>query len=424
MQAVLVASVLHGAAVLLALRGGVRPLSTAAGALTQRPAEEVVIDIPSEDPPAAEDVSAGPVATRSSTDEEPSGLVGGAESSPEEAPSGRREERASARQRFALRARATRPSQKPLEATGPEATDSEPTDSEPTGSEATAAESPPAQGAEGPPSATESAPGAPATALRQGRPSGVDLGLGPAGWTRWMPPSAASGAVARSPGAGTEKPRGGYSTTGGLREALEAHDQELGLGPAGSVLTAARAAAHSEVAPSVGRASFLAVVLRDGTVTVSLESCNSERAGWTKVADVMQRELARRPPSIDAGRNGVRISLDVSAEERWPNGADVKGEAPHVALEMPKIQATDESLEEMQKQNPVAVTDPSESVLPRLKINLKPPGLWLKGRGKVCSYAIGLTPTGLTLSAPCDPSNIGAKATRVVTTRIVKQSPI
>lgn len=255
----------------------------------------------------------------------------------------------------------------------------------------------------------------------QGR---INLGLGPSAWTRWMPRPMGSAAASIRPSPNPERTEG-YSTTGGLREALEAHDQELGLGPGGSVLSAARTAAHSEIAPAIGRASFIAIVLRDGTVTVSLESCNSGTAGWTKVAEEMRKELARKPPTIQPGREGVRIMLEVTAEERWPNGSDVKGEAPHLALELPKVHATDEALEQMKKQNPVAAGESSpDPSVPPLKITVEPPGLWLKGRGKVCSYAVGITPTGLSLSAPCDPSNIGAKAVRVVGTRILKQSPI
>ncbi len=409
-QTVLAASTLHlvGLIALHGIHG--RSLAIAVTAV-ERPAEEVAVEIEFDDSRLGEVGAASLDEGRSSA---PIAVVdpparGGAHVGTDRTPE---------RRTLALRDRPSPPAAEPRKA--PETTAS-----------AESANAP-GSGAHGQ-SASEVAgldSAAPRAAQRRRASATVNLGLGPAGWTRWMPAAIASSAPANQASAGTEKPRG-YSTAGGLREALEAHDQELGLGPGGTVLTAARTAAHSEVAPQLGRASFVAVVLRDGAVSVSIESCNSDASGWKQVADVMRKELMRKPPTIDAGRTGIRITLEVSAEEHWPNGATTKSEAPHIALDLPRIRATDEALEDLKKKNPTAVADPTpDPALPPLKINVDLPGVWLKGKGKGCTYAAGITPSssfpfvGLTVVPGCDPSNIGAKPIRVVATRILRQSPI
>jgi hypothetical protein len=246
----------------------------------------------------------------------------------------------------------------------------------------------------------------------------VDLGIAPGNWARW---TNLEGAPREAP-APRPSPSP-VSTTGGLAEALEAHDQGLGLGPAGAVLSAAREAAHSDVAPQLGKATFAVTVLRTGVVDVQLTGASSDVDGWRKVAESMAAFIKRKPPQINPPRNGVRMGIELAAEERWPNGAPSKSEGPSLKVTGPSLRTVDQAKEDLAARNPTAIPPPASPVeQPSLKANVDLPGVFLQGRGKVCSYKIGLTPFGLGASGGCDPSNIGAPPQRVVSTRVVSES--
>lgn len=252
----------------------------------------------------------------------------------------------------------------------------------------------------------------------------VDLGIGEGDWSRWALPTAdpQASVETRAPPSRSRPPRPA-STTGGVAEALEAHDHEVGLGPAGGVLSAARDAAHSEIAPQLGRAVFGITVLSSGHVQVDLVGASGEVEAWKSVGAAMQAALARKRPTVPSTRNGVFLELELTAQERYPNGASTKSESPTLAVTLPQLHAVDEAQKDLERRNPLAVepaTTPNDQ--PPLRLNVDLPGVFLKGRGKVCSYAVGITPFGLGFSGGCDPSNIGAKPMRVVSTRILRET--
>jgi hypothetical protein len=256
------------------------------------------------------------------------------------------------------------------------------------------------------------------TGTSEGPP--IDLGIGSGDWSRYVDPTARVEAP-RPPRPGSTAPPA--SSTGGLAEALEAHDREVGLGPDGPVLTAAHEAGHSDVAPAIGTATFSITVTSAGGVQVDLTGVSSNVGAWRKVADKLAAAIKRKPPRIVGGRNGVRFALELVAEERWPNGQVARSEGPALALALPTLRSTDQSIEDLSKRNPFAVPPPgSPAEQPQLKLNVDLPGLYLKGRGKVCSYQVGISPFGPGLSGGCDPSNIGARAQRVVSAKITDQS--
>jgi hypothetical protein len=187
------------------------------------------------------------------------------------------------------------------------------------------------------------------------------------------------------------------------------------------VLSAAHEAGHADIAPTLGTATFSITVLRTGAIRVDLIAASSNVGAWRKVADTMALAIEKKPPRIDGGRNGVRIALELVAEERWPNGAPARSEAPSVALSAGSLKTSEKAIEELRKQNPAAAT-PSDGApdRPPLQVHLDPPGLWLKGRGKVCAYQIGISPLGPSLVGGCDPSNIGAPPIRVVSAKVTK----
>jgi hypothetical protein len=249
----------------------------------------------------------------------------------------------------------------------------------------------------------------------------VDLGIGAGSWSRYVNPTARAEEPRAAPPRAAPAPT---SSTGGLAEALEAHDHEIGIGPAGRVLSAAHEAGHLESAPALGTATFSVTVLRTGAVQVELTGASSQPAEWKKVADEMAAAIKRKPPRISGGRNGVRIGIELVAEEKWPNGQGVtRSEGPHLAVDPPTFRATDKAVEDLRARNPAAVPPPgSPAETPPLQVNVQPPGVYLKGRGKVCSYALGLSMLGPGLTGGCDPSNIGARASRVVSAKVISET--
>jgi hypothetical protein len=168
---------------------------------------------------------------------------------------------------------------------------------------------------------------------------------------------------------------------------------------------------------------FAITVSSTGQVEVHLASANSSFENWQKVGAAMQTALEHKPPSISSRRKRVEMKLEVVAEEHWPNGAKVRDQGTDLAVKLPEVKPVDESKEDFASRNPLAadpVPQPGPE-RPPLKLNTSLPGVFIEHRGKVCNYALGVTPFGLTLQGGCDPSNIGVKPIRVVATRIVAE---
>jgi len=254
--------------------------------------------------------------------------------------------------------------------------------------------------------------------------SPIDLGIGADGWQRWVAPgNNADGAKAerraprrnrfevfRAPPA---------STTGGLQEGLEESDRALGLGPSGRVLSATHAAAHITAAPYVGVARFEVTVHRTGVVEVTLGSASGQVEQWKRVAARIADELRAAPPRIAPPRDGVKLVIELVAEETMPNGTKVTElHGPRIEAEPPKLESTEKTLEQLMKDNPTTTAAEPEK-LPPIKLDL--PGLYLAERGKVCSYRLGISVMGPVFQGGCDPSHIGAKPQRMVRTRVLDQ---
>lgn len=245
----------------------------------------------------------------------------------------------------------------------------------------------------------------------------VDLGLGPDAWRRWAPATRADAKPSPRRQRGTKPFRAPpASTTGGLQEGLEARDRELGLGASGPVIGALYRAAHSDVAPQLGSARFRVTLFSSGAVEVALSSSSGQMAGWSAVAARAAESLRTTPQRIPAQREGVSILVEVTAESAFPNGLrrkDLKG--PHLEAVAPRLRSVEEAQAELQRLNPTA-----KEVGPPLILDL--PGVYLAETGKVCSYRLGITASGPVLAGGCDPSHIGAKAQRMVHTRVVEEN--
>jgi hypothetical protein len=245
----------------------------------------------------------------------------------------------------------------------------------------------------------------------------VDLGLGPDAWRTW---SSATRADAK-PSSRQKRGRKSFrappaSTTGGLQEGLEARDRELGLGASGPVIGALYRAAHSDIAPQLGSAHFRVTLFSSGAVDVSVTSASDRTAGWSAVASRAAETLRGAPQRIPAQRDGVTIVVEVTAESIFPNGLkrkDLKG--PHFEAVVPRLRSAEEAQADLQRLNPTA-----KEGGPPLILDL--PGVYLAETGKVCSYRLGITTAGPVLTGGCDPAQIGAKAQRMVRTRVLEET--
>jgi hypothetical protein len=211
------------------------------------------------------------------------------------------------------------------------------------------------------------------------------------------------------------------STTGGLQEGLEARDLKLGLGPAGRVTSALYDAAHLDVAPVTGVARFNVTVLRSGKVEVSLGSASD--AGWRVVAERAAEALRKSPPRIPPPRDGYRLTLKITAEETMPNGIRRKDlHGPRLEVDLPRLRSVADEQKELELKNPTLGVGAEQQEIRGSPIAADLPGVYVTGRGRVCSYRLGLSALGPLLQGGCDLANVGAKLQRIVRTEVEKQS--
>ncbi len=263
---------------------------------------------------------------------------------------------------------------------------------------------------------------APLAVAPEGTPGPIDLGLGPNGWQKWLSsmPKEQRTVASREPRAPVVRAPP-VSSTGGLQEGLEKHDQTLGLSPAGRVATALYQAAHGDDAPETGAALFNVTVLRTGVVEVSLSSSSDKR--WQAVADRAAEALRRSPPRIPPPRDGYRLTLRLVAEEQMPNGVKRKQlHGPRLKGVPPGFRDLKAARRDVELKNPTLGVGPDRQDIQGSPIGIDLPGVFVSGQGKVCNYMFGITPLGLALSGGCDPANAAAKLQRVVRTEVQEQT--
>jgi hypothetical protein len=87
---------------------------------------------------------------------------------------------------------------------------------------------------------------------------------------------------------------------------------------------------------------------------------------------------------------------------------------------LPRLRSVESARVELEDKNPVAGR--SEKPLAESKVNVELPGIYVAGRGKVCSYRLGVTPLGPLLQGGCDLANVGAKPQRMVRTQVREET--
>lgn len=248
----------------------------------------------------------------------------------------------------------------------------------------------------------------------------LDLGLGSDGWQRWLPATQGAAPPAAPRAARPLFRMPAPSTNGGLREGLEAHDRALGMGASGPALRSLFDAAHGERAPATGLARFQVTVLKSGAVEVSLLDASDELASWRAVAEDAASRLRKTPPRVPNDRKGVRLLVEITAENRLPNGLRQRQlQRPHLELRGPKFRATADAQKDLKDLNPLAGQSGSASGTMAIT---DLPGVYVAHTGSVCGYRIGLSALGPVLTGGCDLSNLGAKPQRMVQTRVVEET--
>jgi hypothetical protein len=229
------------------------------------------------------------------------------------------------------------------------------------------------------------------------------------------------------------------SQSGGLQEGLEAADFKRGLGPFGGVVTALFDASHGGSAPEAGVASFNVTVSREGQVEVSLGGADRNVSAWQAVAARAATALRKNPPRIPKARRGVRLTLEVIAEGRLPGGTRTSElSAPRLEAALPEVRSVEAAQAKLSELNAVTAANKDASLETPPAIS-ELPGVYVSGRGKVCSYRLGVAPLGQvpsggpdprsagiqppgpSLTGHCDVSNLVAKPQRVVRVAVRQQ---
>ncbi|HET7542439.1 MAG TPA: hypothetical protein VFK05_21365 [Polyangiaceae bacterium] len=253
----------------------------------------------------------------------------------------------------------------------------------------------------------------------------IDLGLQSNAWQRWLGDSKREGSSPDSP-ANSARRRALFhtppkSTTGGLQEGLEAQDRARGLGPSGQVVTALYHAAHASMAPEVGRARFQVTVLDTGTVEIQVDEASDHFDGWRAVAAEAAEALRHARPRIPEARAGVKLVVELTAEEILPGGTKTNQlHGPRPEVEPPRFRSTQDAQAELKDRNPVAGENGQLAAGTKANVNL--PGVYVAQRGKVCGYRLGWSLLGPVLDGGCDLSNIGARPQRMVRTHVLVET--
>jgi hypothetical protein len=164
-----------------------------------------------------------------------------------------------------------------------------------------------------------------------------------------------------------------------LRDPARARERALGLGPEGPVLRALGDATTASFAPIKGRAVFRAIA--DGTgmiVGIEVVDCDGGRAGWANAAELALDALKGKKLRMPSTATRATMRIEIVSEMKMPSGHD-----PGVDVSILGVPIT-------------------------------------KGDGKQATKVRILDPLSLDVFAlGGDPVDIGAKARRVVRSRLL-----
>jgi hypothetical protein len=188
-----------------------------------------------------------------------------------------------------------------------------------------------------------------------------------------------------------------------LTQALVKRDSDLGIGPAGPILTAIHQISLRELHVVNTAATLVAVVDSRGNLTdLTVAEVDADRKSWERVAKQTLDKLRGTKLLAKAGRNRTRLTLRVESREQLPSGA-----APG-----PKVTLFGQTL----KQGGGDRAHHIEIFKPELKLEL----VEVKGPDgkpmKIPDIRFMIIP----FAAPFEPADWGQPGQRVVSTRVDK----
>jgi hypothetical protein len=187
-----------------------------------------------------------------------------------------------------------------------------------------------------------------------------------------------------------------------LRQGMATRDRLRGIGAHGAVMAALRSAALNAGLPKAGEARMLVVL--DGTGRVSLVdvlASNSAQGPWLRVARRARSALEAKRLPIPRGASGLELEIRVVTRTQLPSGAD-----PGLEVNIGGIPV---------KEGEGKRSGSIELLRPHFRVGrVKLPGS--DRNTELPTIELGLTLFGTNV----DPADIGAEASRVVHTEVVR----
>ncbi len=106
-----------------------------------------------------------------------------------------------------------------------------------------------------------------------------------------------------------------------LSGAVDAKDQEMGLGSGGPVASAAHDVSSGADVPEVGSATIDVETDASGMVTEAHLVEATDHLAWSKVAGKLKKRLAATPLKVPSGAGGVTVRVKITAAMKLPSGA-------------------------------------------------------------------------------------------------------
>lgn len=106
-----------------------------------------------------------------------------------------------------------------------------------------------------------------------------------------------------------------------LSGAVDAKDQEKGLGSGGPVASAAHDVSSGVDAPETGSATIDVETDASGMVTEAHLVEATDHLAWSKVAGKLKKRLAATPLKVPSGAGGVTVRVKITAAMKLPSGA-------------------------------------------------------------------------------------------------------
>jgi hypothetical protein len=183
---------------------------------------------------------------------------------------------------------------------------------------------------------------------------------------------------------------------GGLSDALDQRDVDLGMGRGGPVLAALETASRGMDVPIEGAATFDVAIDTAGHVSVALSDVSSEYAAWSRVASAAGSAVDAKRVRIPPGARGWHVVVRIDAHVQYPNGLKPKQLGTHFEASPGQISKTSMVMEKL-------------------------PGFTISTRGKVCGVGLSVQLGVPSIVGGCDPENVGMPAGRVVAGHIVSE---